>query len=101
MSGALTGCVSGKNYPIHIHSGMSCTDAMSQGGHWDPPRGEQIPDVACMNAIGTILYQREITDAKPWSVGEAAESNVIGHVVVLHDPDDPMKRIACGQIKAQ
>jgi hypothetical protein len=54
-----------------------------------------------MNAIGTILYQREITDAKPWSVGEAAESNVIGHVVVLHDPDDPMKRIACGQIKAQ
>jgi hypothetical protein len=34
-------------------------------------------------------------------VGGAAESNVIGHVVVLHDPDDPMKRIACGEIKKQ
>ena len=30
-----------------------------------------------------------------------AESNVIGHVVVLHDPDDNTKRIACGEIKSQ
>ncbi|HKU38346.1 MAG TPA: hypothetical protein VJR89_09365, partial [Polyangiales bacterium] len=85
----------------HIHGGMSCADAMSQGDHWDAPRGEGIPDLMCNNAIASDVYMREYNDPKPWSVGAPAESNVIGHVVVLHDPDDKMKRIACGQIKAQ
>jgi hypothetical protein len=101
ISVAVTGCIHGKSYPIHIHSGTSCADEMSQSGHWDPPRGEMIPNVECMNAVGTAVYQRESSDAKPWTVGPPEESNVIGHVVVLHDPDMPMKRIACGQIKAQ
>jgi hypothetical protein len=79
---------------------MSCADEMSQGGHWDPPRGEGIPNVTCANAIGMVLAQREASDDKPWTVGGAPETNVIGHVVVLHDPDMPMKRIACGEIKA-
>ncbi len=101
LSVAVTACTSGKNYPIHIHEGSDCADAMTQGAHWDPPRGEGIPDVPCMNAIGTFVYNREIGDAKPWSVGAPAESNVVGHVVVIHDPDDPMKRIACGKIEAR
>jgi hypothetical protein len=48
-----------------------------------------------------MLTQRTTTDPKPWTVGPPAESNVIGHVMVLHDPDMPTKRIACGEIKAQ
>jgi hypothetical protein len=101
ISIALTQCQNGKSYPIHIHTGTSCADEMSQGGHWDPPRGEGIPNVACSNAIGMVLTQRDSSDAKPWTVGPPMESNVVGHVMVLHDPDDPTKRIACGEIKAQ
>ncbi|HKP59356.1 MAG TPA: superoxide dismutase family protein [Polyangiales bacterium] len=101
LSIALTGCTSGKNYPFHIHEGTSCTDAMSQGAHWDPPRGEGIPDIPCSGGVAATVYMRETSDAKPWTVGDPAASNVIGHVVVVHDPDDPMKRISCGQIKAQ
>jgi hypothetical protein len=100
VSIAITQCQNGKSYPIHIHAGTSCADEMSQGGHWDPPRGEGIPDVVCMNAIGMVLTQRDASDAKPWTVGGSEATNVIGHVVVLHDPDMPMKRIACGEIKA-
>jgi Cu/Zn superoxide dismutase len=102
LSIGITSCVSGKSYPIHIHTGMSCADAMSQGGHWDPPRGEGIPNVECgMMAYGTVLVDRAASDAKPWTVGPPADSNVIGHVMVLHDPDDNTKRIACGEIKSQ
>jgi Cu/Zn superoxide dismutase len=101
ISIAITSCQHGKSYPIHIHTGTSCADEMSQGGHWDPPRGEGIPAIDCVNAIGMVLTQRDATDAKPWTVGPPAESNVIGHVMVLHDPDDPTKRIACGELKAQ
>jgi hypothetical protein len=53
-----------------------------------------------MNAIGTVLAQRPATDDKPWTVGGPDATNVIGHVVVLHDPDTKTKRIACGEIKA-
>jgi len=28
-------------------------------------------------------------------------SDVIGHVVVIHDADDPTKRIACGKVSKQ
>jgi hypothetical protein len=30
----IDGCMDGKNYPVHIHEGMSCDNAMTQGGHW-------------------------------------------------------------------
>src|SRR6185436_16981217 len=39
----LSGCVNGKIYPAHIHTGSVCTDMASQGGHWDMTRGEGIP----------------------------------------------------------
>jgi hypothetical protein len=97
---SITGCVSGKSYPIHIHQGTSCADTMSQGAHWDVPRGEGIPMVVCSGTTGMLAmpYTRLSSDAKPWSIGDGSASDMVGHVVVLHDPDVPATRISCGAI---
>ena len=34
LSIMVTGCTDGKSYPVHIHEGTSCDNAMTQGGHW-------------------------------------------------------------------
>jgi hypothetical protein len=100
VSAAITinGCVDGKSYPIHIHDGSSCVDVASQMGHWDIPRGEGIPNVMCVGTTGTVSYTRLSNDPKPWTIGDPAASNVVGHVVVLHDATDTTQRIACGKI---
>jgi len=95
---SITGCTTGKQYPIHIHEGGSCENAMTQGGHWDIPRGEAIPNVSCVNGVGTLTYTRTNADAKTaWSIHNPA-NNLVGHTVVLHDPDDGTVRVACGVI---
>jgi hypothetical protein len=98
---ALSNCSDGKHYPIHIHMGMSCMDPSAPGGHWDPPRGEGIPDLVCNGSTASEMYPRLNTDAKPWSIGAPMASDIVGHTVVIHDPDDTTKRIACGKIAAQ
>jgi len=95
----LNGCVAGKVYAAHIHTGSACTDATAQGGHWDMTRGEGIPTITCAGTTGTTTINRAATDPLlAWSVGGDAATDVIGHVIVVHDPDMPMTRIACGVI---
>lgn len=95
----LSGCVDGKVYPAHIHTGPGCTDATAQGGHWDTTRGEGIPSITCAGTTGTTTINRAATDpTTAWSVGGAAATNVIGHVIVVHDPDVTTTRISCGAI---
>jgi hypothetical protein len=97
----LDGCVAGKVYPAHIHTGSACTDATTQGGHWDMARGEGIPSITCTGTTGTTTINRAATDPLlAWSVGGDAATDVIGHTIVVHDPDVPMTRIACGVITA-
>jgi hypothetical protein len=98
---ALTNCSDGKSYPIHVHVGTSCMDTMAPGAHWDPPRGEGIPNLICSGSRASEMYTRADSDPKPWSIGGSMDSNLVGHVVVLHDPDDTTKRIACGAILTQ
>ena len=98
---ALAMCADGKTYPIHIHAGTTCESMESTMGHWDPPRGENIPDITCMGSTANVSYTRTSDDAKPWTIGPPMESNIVGHVVVLHDPDDPSQKIACGPILMQ
>jgi Cu/Zn superoxide dismutase len=98
---ALNNCVDGKSYPIHIHMGTSCMDPAAPAGHWDPPRGEGIPDVKCMGSTASENYSRLNSDTKPWSIGDMKDSDMVGHAMVLHDPDDNTKRVACGKIIAQ
>lgn len=95
----LDNCVSGRSYPVHIHTDSACTDTTTQGGHWDMTRGEGIPNIVCVGSTGTVTYNRgESQPAIMWSVGGDATTNVIGHTVVVHDPDMNMTRIACGPI---
>src|SRR5262245_40829257 len=97
----LNGCATGKVYPAHIHTGSACTDTMTQGGHWDMTRGEGIPMITCAGTTGMVTYTRTATDPTlAWSVGGDATTNVIGHIIVVHDPDAPMLRIGCGPITA-
>ena len=95
----LNNCVDGKAYPVHIHTGAACTDATTQGGHWDMTRGEGIPNIMCSGTSGTTTYNRAATDATlKWSVGDGSATDVIGHTIVVHDPDVNMTRVACGVI---
>jgi hypothetical protein len=97
----LTGCVDGKAYPAHIHTGSACTDTTTQMGHWDMTRGEGIPMITCAGTTGTVTYNRAATDPTlKWSVGDGSATDVIGHVIVVHDPDVATTRIACGTITA-
>ena len=96
----VTGCDAGKSYPIHIHEGMSCDSDMAQGAHWGPARGEGIPDVSCgTGGIGSTMVSRAKSDPMlAWSLGDVSDSDVIGHVVVIHDADEKTRRIACGKV---
>jgi hypothetical protein len=95
----VSGCNSGKEYPMHIHTGTSCESVASQMGHWDMTRGEGIPSIKCGGKQGATMTMRTTADmATAWSVGDGSATDVIGHVVVIHDADDPTQRIACGQI---
>jgi hypothetical protein len=99
LSVVLDRCQPGKLYPIHIHEGDSCADAMAPGAYWDQPRGEDIPDLECGGANRASLgYVRSNSSAKPWSVGAPDASNLVGRTLVLNDPNDRTLRIACGVI---
>jgi Cu/Zn superoxide dismutase len=99
MTVMVSGCQSGKEYPIHLHQGSSCESDMTQGGHWDMTRGEGIPNIRCGGRQGATMVMRAKTDASTaWSIGDASASDVVGHTVVIHDADDPTLRIACGVI---
>ena len=103
VSVELSSCVDGKMYPVHIHAGTSCADAMAQGDHWGPARGEGIPKIACKGTSGTATLTRKATDTPDllWSIGGVETTNVVGHAFVVHDPDVAMSppRIGCGLIQ--
>ena len=99
----LSNCVAGKSYPVHIHEGKGCADAMAQGEHWGPQRGEGIPNVMCGSTTGMSMLTRSAAMANlAWTIGGETATNVIGHAFVVHAPDMPMPaRIACGVIAAK
>lgn len=62
-------------------------------------RGEGIPDIQCSGSTGMTLHKRNTFDKRViWTIGTGEESDVVGHVVVVHDGD---ARIACGKIELQ
>jgi Cu/Zn superoxide dismutase len=93
-------------HPMHIHAGTGCADA-DQGVHWDPPRGENIGsgtgEITCMaDSTATLTYTRLGTDAKPWTIGAPAASDVIGHPLIVHGVGvGNMMRHGCGVIMRQ
>lgn len=100
----ISNCTDGKEYPVHIHEGTSCADAMAQGDHWGPARGEGIPSVKCMGTTGKSELTRPATPTNlAWTIGGDTATNVVGHAFVVHQPDVPSMppRIACGVITAK
>jgi hypothetical protein len=62
-------------------------------------RGEGIPDMICKGGSGMTTLSRSAADASlAWTIGGAEESNVVGHVVVVHEGS---ARVACGKIQMQ
>jgi hypothetical protein len=60
-------------------------------------RGEGINDIKCTGGMGTTTAKRNSFDKTVlWTIGTMAESDVVGHVIVVHDG---AARIACGKIE--
>jgi hypothetical protein len=95
---ALEDCALQKSYPVRIQAGTNCQGATSAGSRWDPPRGEGIPDVKCDALTASANYLRVNSDDKPWTIGPPDASNVVERAVVIYDPDDPLKAVACGVV---
>jgi Cu/Zn superoxide dismutase len=89
----LNDCADG-SYQVHIHEGADCTN---YGPHWDPPRGEGIPNVTCNDGDGEGTYVRVGSDPKPWSIDlDSEDTDVEGHTFVVHDVEGTV--LACGEI---
>ena len=88
-----------KGYPLRIHSGTSCHDPKALGPEWGPADAGAEALVYCNGTSGTgsTYYSRLDTDPRSWTLGGPPSTNVLGHVLVIHDPvsDAPL---ACGEI---
>jgi hypothetical protein len=60
-------------------------------------RGEDIPPITCSAGTGKSSTTRSTPDKRLiWSIGTKDETDVVGHVIVVHDG---AARIACGKIE--
>jgi hypothetical protein len=99
---SVKGCVQYlKGYPLRIQDGSSCDDAAALGDVFGGERGAGMPGVYCGGTAGTgaFFYSRASTDPLSWTLGGPAASDIVGRLLVLHDPvsDEPL---ACGEIVA-
>ena len=88
-------------HQTHIHGGTGCANRAAQGMHWDGQRGEGIPDIECADGTGSLTYTREGSVAANlrWTIGGSADTNVVGHPVVIHGATNTNARIGCGVIE--
>jgi hypothetical protein len=95
----LSGCAVGSADPIVIQAGSDCSAESVLGAHWDSPRGDDISPLMCVGTTGggRDFYTRLKSDKKPWTIGEPAGSDLLGHAVVVYDSNS-LEPIACGVI---
>lgn len=93
------GCARATKYLLFIQDGRDCSDATLQDPRWDGARGEGLPPVSCAGVSngGRSYYSRAKSESKPWTIGTPEASNVLGHVLVVYDPDS-LEALACGEI---
>lgn len=118
VSGELSGLVAGSEHGFHIHEKGDCSapDASSAGGHFNPqgtphgkPGSESHHAGDMMNIVANAEGRAHVEVVVPnVSLGGAAEHNVIGKAIVLHQKADDYvsqpagdsgPRIACGVIE--
>jgi Cu-Zn family superoxide dismutase len=107
----------GKNVAVHIHDHGDCGDSgMASHGHWNPTNAQHgkwgtgsfhLGDIGNVKldskGKGTLTMETDL-----WSLGGAADKNVIGHAIIVHGGEDDYKsqpagnagaRIGCGIIQ--
>jgi superoxide dismutase, Cu-Zn family len=112
----ITGAPAG-THGVHIHQEGACgNDAMDAAGHWDGdaegdpaehalpgssgPLGDLGPIAIGADGTGTLTLSNEA-----WTLGDGADSDVVGHAVIFHAMTDdgtmPSSgaRAACGVIE--
>jgi Cu/Zn superoxide dismutase len=100
---SLENCPAGP-HPTHIHEGTGCGTTAMQGMHWGPTRGENIGpnggEITCDSQMrGTLVYTRSNSNATTlWTIGSGANSDVVGHPVVIHGATSD-ERHGCGVIQ--
>jgi hypothetical protein len=95
----LHGCIARQPYFFQISEASSC--ANPRDASWDGPRGEGMRPFACTvsTAGGPYYAKRAYSDAKPWSIGGAPGTDLIGHAFYVLDLATRQPR-ACGVIGA-
>ena len=100
VSATVSGCEPFlKGYPLRIHAGSSCADPKSLGADLDQEDAGAEPLVYCNGTAGNgaAYYSRPSTDARPWTFGGPTSTNILGRVLVIHDPVSGAP-LACGEI---
>jgi Cu-Zn family superoxide dismutase len=101
---------------LHIHQGGSCgNNAMDAKGHWDgaaegDPADHGLHDAATshLGDLGNIEVDEDgtgsLTVSGDWTIGDGAETDVVGHAIVFHAAEDDGTmpsagaRLGCGVI---
>jgi hypothetical protein len=86
-------------YPVSIYQGTSCDDVAALGEQW--ARGGGIANITCSaTGAGWVVHTVPNAGDTGWTIGGDALTNVIGHLIVVHQngvPDAPPP-VACGAI---
>ncbi len=106
-------------HAVHLHVTGDCSspDGNSAGGHWNPTTDQHgqfgaahfhLGDIGNMTVAADGTGSVTLTTDK-WTAGDGANTDVVGHAVVVHGGVDDFKtqptgnagpRIACGVVTA-
>lgn len=107
-------------HAVHLHDTGDCSaaDATSAGGHWNPTQMSHGNATSGAHHYGDIGNLTAGTDGSAtltfttseWTIGTGANTDVVGHAVIIHEKVDDFTtqptgnagaRQACGVIKLQ
>ncbi|HEY2734003.1 MAG TPA: hypothetical protein VGI70_08460 [Polyangiales bacterium] len=92
-------CRTAYSYPVRIYASSDCATIEADSQPWDGARGTLSDKAICLGGPGARIYEsRANADPKPWSIGGAAASNLVGRTIAIHDPDT-LEPLACGGIE--
>lgn len=95
----LRNCRGGYSYPVRLYEDARCEQLEQKSATWDGARGTLGRNAFCLGSAGARLYDsRASTQAKPWSIGGAKSSDLIGRAIAVIDPDTG-EPLACGKIE--
>jgi len=101
VSMQVTGCAPFiKGYTVRVHSAASCEDLDAQGNGLGAEESDGVR-LWCngTSGLGALFHEHPHTRLPAWTVGGPAESDLVGRVLVIHDPNTDAP-LACGPIVA-